>query len=357
MISILFALAFPLALAAPIVTETSKRNAEQLLYSADDSSPYGRLIIALTALEQEADEATIFTLANTHPQISEMLLLEEQKMVLTYLLHIPSTDRHKLRKGDSVIRTLDQMGKVEKKYATILAKELGLPKKINAIRIGSFDGIGIDIEVSYKKSGRIHKSNIQMAGPNAPHADQQSRNRIGRILGSKPSPPMEGPYSLMPFSSGSFENGLYNWSRSQGFSFESTQPLGVVGLDNDTAMDGTNALRFYNTEKTRVFESLQQRVLIEDAAQVRLQCFVQATNAQVEYRQDPSYTFVALQYRDDAGELLREDKEQIRLGSYTWEALVIDSYVPQSAKSVDIVLLSSVSGTIWVDGISFVKIN
>jgi len=357
MTSLLLLLGTHLAFASPIIDEKSQANAVQLLYSADELSPYGRLLIAMTALEKDSNENTIFALASTHPQIAEMLLVEEYKLALEYLIRIPSTERHKLRKGSSVIRTLEQMDKVEKKYATILAKHLGLPKKINAIRIGSFDGVTIDIEVSYKKSGTVQKKNIQMAGPTAPYADQQSRNRIGRIIGTKPSPPLEGKYSLLPFSSGSFEQGLYNWNTAPGFSFESTQPVGVVGLDENTSMDGEKSLRFYNTDKTRVFESMQQRVLLTDTSALRLQCFVKAKNAQVEFRQDPSYTFIALRYRDVDGDLIKEDKSNIRLGTYSWESVVMNSDVPDAAHTVDVVLLSSVSGTIWFDGINFTKYN
>jgi len=357
MTTILFILWNSIAFAVPIIDETSKSNAERLLYTANYSSPYGRLMIALAALESNSDESTIYSLGSTHPQIAEMLLVEEYKLVLEYISHIPSTEIHKLRKGDSIIRTLDQMGKIEKKFATILAKHLGLPKKINAIRIGSFDNVTINVEVSYKKSGATQKMDIQMAGPNAPYADQQSRHRIGRILGSIPSPPLDGNRSLLPLSSGSFEQGLAKWPSTDGFSFEATQPIGVVGLDSNNSMDGKTSLRFYNTQKTRVFESLHQTVSIPNASEVVLQCFVQTQNAQVEYRQDPSFTYVALRYKDALGTIVKEDKKLIRMGTYSWEALIIESYVPQSASTVDVVLLSSVSGTIWFDGISFIQKN
>jgi hypothetical protein len=346
-----------MAFAVPIQDEASKDKAASLLFSASDSTPYGRLIIAMTALENKADESTIFALASTHPQIAEMLLQENYQIVLEYLLHIPSTERYKLRNGEAIIRTLEQMDKIEKKYATILAKHLGLPKKINAIRIGSFDGVTIEVAVSYKKNGEVLKKNIQMAGPNAPYADQQSRNRIGSIIGVKPSPPLEGTYKLLPLSSGSFEQGLYNWKSQSGFRFDASQPIGVVGLDDNIAMDGSNSLRFYNTEKTRVFETMQQNILLQDANEVRLQCFVKADNTRIEFHQDPSYTYIALQFRDEQGELLQENKEVIRLGTYPWEAILIDASVPQNTITVDIVLLSSVSGTLWFDGITFIQRN
>ena len=343
--------------AKPTIDEISKGQAERLLYSADEHSPYGRLSIAMTAMENDIDDSTLFALASTHPTIAEMLLIAEYKVALQYLLHLPSTARHKLRKGDSVIRTPDQMSKLEKKYGTQLAKEMDIPKKIHAIRIGSFDGISLDIEVSYKKSGQIQKQALRMAGPSAPFANQQSQQKIGRVMGRRPSPPLSGARSLMAFSSGSFEQGLQPWNRSEGFRFEATQPIGVVGLDDNTSMDGQHALRFYNTDKTRIFESIQQSVPLRDATRIQLKCFVQAEKASVEYRQDSSYTFVALRYLDEQEQVVQEDKKLIRLGSYTWESLIIDSSVPAEAVTVSVVLLSSVSGTIWIDGISFLRME
>jgi hypothetical protein len=49
--------------------------------------------------------------------------------------------------------------------------------------------------------------------------------------------------------------------------------------------------------------------------------------------------------------------EELRLGTYEWEPIIIDSFVPQDAETVDIVIGSSVSGTIWVDGCSMIRID
>ena len=357
MFFLFWALANLPAQAKPTIDDISKGKAERLIYSADEHSPYGRLSIAMTALENDIDESTLFALASTHPKIAEMLLVAEYKLTLQYLLHIPSTARHKLRKGESVIRTPDQMSKLEKKYGTQLAKELDIPKKMRAIRIGSFDGISLEVEISYKKGGQTGKKSIQLAGPSAPFANQQSQQQIGRLMGSRPSPPLDGPRSLMAFSSGSFEQGMQPWSRREGFRFEATQPIGVVGLDDNNSMDGRHSLRFYNTEKTRIFESLQQSVPLQGALRVQLKCFVRAEKATVEYRQDPSYTFVALQYYNEQAELIQEDKKRIRLGSYSWESLIVDSTVPAGAVTVSVVLLSTVSGTVWIDGISLLRME
>lgn len=354
MLSMLF------SLTANAETPISQQDADAIegwLYGANELTPYGRLQVAVEALEKNATPSSILALGSTHPHIAVMLTDPTSKMALDYILTTPSPERHKLRKGDGIIRKFDSMGKAEKKQALFVAKSLGLSKKLIAIRIGSFNGIDISMEISYKSKGSTERKTITLAQPFTPEFSQQARENIKKSLGTKPLPPIDGKYSLMPFSNPSFEQNLHQWERGVGFRFENDEPVGAMSLDSEKFMDGASALRFYNTEDTRVFPNLTQSVMVGDAYKVRFQTFVQSKNTLTEYRQEAAHTNVTLNYRMSDGTVLKTEVEEIRLGSYDWESVVIDSFVPEDAYTVDVVLSSSVSGTLWIDGCSLIRIE
>ena len=350
-----------LAEAVSPVTQTDIDTATSLLSGSDENSPYGRLQIALNAVETHSTDSVLLALSNTHPHIANMVLDPTEILALQYLLTVPSTERYKLRKGDGMIRKVEQMDKTEKKSALILAKELGIPKKMTAIRVGSFDNISMELEITYLIPGGSDSKKIRLAEPFAPMSAQESRNAIEKKLGTKPLPPSKGTYSLLPLYNGSFDmasgEDFVDWNTKVGFSFEHTEPVGEIGLDKDKKMDGAYSLRFFNTEKTRSFYKVEQQISLQSMYKIRLQYFVSAKNATVEYRQDPSYSFVSLEYLDDNGAILREDKREFRLGTYNWEQITIDSFIPQDAVSLRLVVSSSVSGTIWVDGMSLLELE
>ena len=349
------------AQAVPTVTQTDMDTAANLLSGSDENSPYGRLQIALNAVETKSTDAVLLALANTHPHIAGMVMDNTELLALQYLLTVPSTERYKLRKGDGMIRKVEQMDKLEKKAALILAKDVGIPKKMTAIRVGSYDNISMELEITYLIPGGSDSKKIRLAEPFAPVNAQESRNTIEKKLGTKPLPPSKGTYSLLPLSNGSFDmasgEDFVDWNTKVGFSFEHTEPVGEIGLDKDKKMDGVYSLRFFNTEKTRSFYKVEQQFPLQSMYKIRLQCFVSAKHATVEYRQDSSYSFVSLEYLDDNGAILREDKREFRLGTYNWEQITIDSFIPQDAASLRVVVSSSVSGTIWVDGMSLLELE
>lgn len=343
--------------AAPVANDNSRANASNLLYSGDESNPFGRLQIALNAVEKQSDQNTLFTLGNSHPHIAIMAVSPYQEQLLQYILSIPSTEKHKLRKGNGVIRKIGEMDKLEKKRAIELAKGLGIPKKLTAIRIDSFDGITIDFEFSYKVKSDIKKKTITLAKPYAPVTARENRNEIEKILEKRPLAPVEGKYAVLPISSASFEEGIRSWKQTVGFSFESTEPVGVIDIDDEMSMDGSSSLRFYNTEKTRVFNQVSQTIPIKHEIEIRVQCFTKSENTRTEYRQDPGYTRMNLIYKDASGTELRTETTPIRIGSYEWEQISVSSYIPQNTATVDITFLSSVSGTLWVDGLTITQLQ
>lgn len=343
--------------ASPVVDDSARVNKERLLSSADENSPFGRLQIALNAVENQSDPNTLFALSNSHPHIAIMAVSPYQKQLLKYLLVIPSTEKHKLRKGNGVIRSINEMEKLEKKRALELAKAQGISKKLTDIRIDSFDGITIDFEFAYKVKGDTKRKTISLASPYAPVTSRETRNEIEKILERRPMAPTEGAYAILPVSSGSFEEGIRSWNKNIGFSFEATEPAGVVDIDEEMAMDGSSSLRFYNTEKTRVFHQVSQSVPINEEIEIRVQCFTKSKNTRTEYRQDPSYTQMSIVYKDASGSELRTETQPIRIGSYDWEQISVNSYIPQNSASVDVRFLSSVSGTLWVDGLTVTQVQ
>jgi hypothetical protein len=358
MLSFLYALWLtPLAHADAPFSEEDKETVQGWLYDINELTPYGRLQAALSMMENDASNAEIIAMGSTHPHIAVMVTDPLTKMALEYLLQIPSTERHKLRKGDGIIRKFDNMNKPERKQASTVAKSLGLPKKLVAIRIGSFNGIDITMELSYKYQGSTSRKTITLAKPFTPEFSQQSRTEVGTIIGTKPLPPTDGPFSLMPFGNSSFELQTNQWIEGVGFRFENDEPLGALSVDTENTLDGKSALRFYNTEDTMVFPNLSQSVPVGDAYKLRFQAFVQSKNSAIEYRQDSTKTNITLNYKTADNSLLKSETEEIRLGTYDWEPIIIDSFIPQDASHVEIVLSSSVSGTIWIDGCSLIRME
>jgi len=336
---------------------TDQKSIDSWLYSVDELTPHGRLQAAIQALESNPANSTIVAFGNTHPHIAYMLTDSTSKLALQYMVLLPSPERNRLRKGDGVIRQIDKMGKAEKKQALLLAKTLGLPKKLVAIRINSFNGIDMSMEITYKSQGTTTGQIFTLARPYTPEFAKEARKSIQKSTDTKPLPPLKGAYSLMPFDNPSFELNNQDWTQGVGFEFENPEPVGTLSFDDDVAMDGERSLKFYNTEDTMVFPNYAQSFPVGDTYKIRFQAFVQSKNTKVEYRQDPSATNISLHYKMADGSSLKSETEILRLGTYEWEPIIIESFVPQDAETLEVVIGSSVSGSLWVDGCSMIRIE
>ena len=336
---------------------TDQKNIDSWLYNIDELTPHGRLQAAIQAFESKPAKSTIVAFGNTHPHIAYMLTDSTSTIALQYMTLLPSPERNRLRKGDGVIRQLDKMGKAEKKQAQTLAKTLGLPKKIVAIRINSFNGIDMSVEITYKSQGTTAGHILTLARPYTPEFAKEARKTIQKSTDRKPLPPIKGAYSLMPFDNPSFELNNQDWTEGVGFEFENPEPVGTMSFDEDVAMDGKRSIKFYNTEDTMVFPNYAQSVPVGDTYKIRFQAFVQSKNTKVEYRQDPSATNISLHYKTADGSTLKSEVEVLRLGTYEWEPIIIESFVPQDADSLEVVIGSSVSGSLWVDGCSMIRVE
>lgn len=341
--------------AAPEVDAIAMELANEYLLNINTQSPYGRLQVAINAYEDNAPNATILALGNTHPHIAVMLTDPVQKSILEYISSLPVASKNKLRKGDGIIRNSDEMSKQERKKLAILSKSLSIPKKVEAIRISSFDGIQMMMELSYKEQGNMKRKEISLARPFAPVSAQNARNQIETALGAKAVPPANGPFSLMPFNNASFEFQMTEWTVGECFRFENQEPIGSVIVDTDQTMDGRTALKFYNTEETMVFPNVSQKIPVGSTYKVQFQGFVKSKNTRIEYRQEPDFSAITLNYINANGESVKKDQQVLRLGTYDWESVIIDSFVPQEATHLELILSSSVSGTYWIDGLSLIR--
>lgn len=348
-------LSITLAQAAPVVDSGSVDKANGYLVNVNTQSPYGRLQVAINAFEDNASDATVLALGNTHPHIAVMLTDPVQSSILEYISTLPVSSKNKLRKGDGIIRKSEEMSKLERKKLAILSKYLAIPKKVEATRISSFDGIQMMMEISYKVQGSMTRTEIPLALPFAPVNAQEARNQIETVLGAKAVPPANGPFSLMPFNNASFEYQMTDWTIGECFRFENQEPIGSVIVDTDQTMDGRTALKFYNTDETMVFPNVSQKIPVDTAYKVQFQGFVKSKNTRVEYRQESDYSVITLNYINANGEAVKQDQQTLRLGTYDWESVIIDSFVPQEATHLELIIASSVSGTFWIDGLSLIR--
>ena len=341
--------------AAPVVDSVSVAKAAEFVSQSNIQTPHGRLQIAINIFEDGASDSVILALGNTHPHIALMLTDPVSVGILDYISVLPSSTKNKIRKGDGIIRKSEEMSKSEKKKLATIAKQLGTSKNVEAIRLSSFDGIHMNLELSYKYQGKMTRKEFTFALPFAPVSAQEARNDIETTLGTKPVPPTDGAYSLMPFNNASFEYQMDDWFTGIGYKFENEKPVGTLIVDTDQTMDGKSALKFYNTEETMVFPNISQTIPVGSTYKVQFQCFVKSKNTRLEYRQDADYSLIKLNYLDADGDSIKEDQQLLRLGTYDWESLIIDSFVPHDATNLVLTLGSSVSGTFWIDGLSLIR--
>ena len=99
--------------ASPQITEEAKALASSITSMEDPSEPYGRLIMAMAAIERKLDENALFVLAGSNPDLVEMIKTEKTHKALEYLINLPPTYRNGIRRGNTILRTPGDMLKAE----------------------------------------------------------------------------------------------------------------------------------------------------------------------------------------------------------------------------------------------------
>lgn len=343
--------------ASPPVTDADKAAIDAILSTESDGETFGRLLMVLSALEADLSEGALFYLATTHPQFSEMILTDRYRYAMNYLLKIPAFDRGRLRQGETILREVKQMSKLERLAAQDLAKFMGHnPKKLRSIRIGAFRGFMISMEIaSEPKRKELLKEYVDLAWPSTPIRDERSREILTKHFKARPSPPITGPNARILVADPSFEKTGLNgaWKIGPGIQIITDKPESNIEIDTEEIMDGEHALRFYATDRTRSFPSVSQTIPIPAGQMIRLRVYVRASKLRLEFKQSPNSTRVSIRFLDANGEPVAPRQDAVaRLGSYEWELMEIKTMVPANATQAEIKFISGQSGTVWFDGLS-----
>ncbi len=353
-------LASQAAVAAPRVDAAAQAAASRVS-SLPDTDPVARINMVLEAAK--LDDNALFVLAQTHPSIAEHLSDKHIKMTVDYLRTIPATELHRIRRGETVIRPYDSLRGPEKKAALALAEKMGFPKfkekKLASIRMGPIEARVFRLEITYNKTHReVVSETVDMAWPSTPERDEDTRDRLARYFGARPTRMAGAPGTPLPLEDGSFENpdtlGV-TWELGEGVILGTDLPVSEVAVDADVALDGTHSLRFNSTQATRRFPEVLQHVPVQPGTPVLLRAQFRAQNLRVEYQQREDQVGLSLTWLDSSGYPVGPAViASGRLTSHPWELLEIREVAPQGATMARVGLLSAVSGTSWFDGVTLV---
>jgi hypothetical protein len=227
-------------------------------------------------------------------------------------------------------------------------------QKLQGIRLGPRDGRVYELELTIAvKRKKITTHTIDLVWPATPARDEESRYKLTKIFGARPSRLGQGVGSLLPLVDGSFEGDLKDgWVIVQGANFGHHNPGQEIHLDTKVALDGQQSARFYATEKTRQFYHLQQRVPVDPDTKIRLRAQLRTDLIRLEYQQRRSDLYLGMSFLDNNGQPLGQTfTKNGRMGSHPWELLEILAATPPGATDVEVTLSSGMSGTAWYDGI------
>jgi hypothetical protein len=341
----------------PIVDEVALSQAERVA-SLTDTDPVGRMGMVLEA--RKLNDAALFALAGSHPGIVEQVVAEPWKMALDYIDILPAPDLHRIRRGETVIRSSRELRGLERERAGLLAEYLQIPKykleRLYAVKIGPLDGRLVRLEVTVQKGKKkTFQGNIDFAWPSTPDRDERSRDSLARHFGARPSQVARAGGPSVVLLDPSFESGELGsaWRLAEGVMLGTNTPVAEVSIDERTALDGLHSLRFHATDKTRLFPEVVQRSTVTPGARLRLRAQMRAEDLRVEFIQRDDQVRMSMSFLDASGMVLGRPLNAVaRLSTHTWELLEIEATAPANAAAVQVGLLSAVSGTAWFDGIS-----
>lgn len=353
---LLFALVAPVAYAAPgsppVVTPEAEIEASRVL-SMPTADPAARFNQVLAA--QGMSQPGLFALATRLPGLVEQLLLPPYTLALAYVVAIPAPDLHRVRRGETVIRTLRDLKASSGEYeaAEALAEALKLNvKRLEAIRLGPFEGRIIRVEVT--ASGKVHT--VEMAWPSTPERDEASRDALGKYFGARPSARAIGAGAPLPLEDGSFEQPealTTHWTIEKGPDLGGGTPAAAVSVDPDVSVDGSASLRFYATQKTRQFLQVSQRISVAPTMSLVARAMLATDNIRPEYQQKRTDLYLELQFEDVARNAVGAPVRAVGAGeTHTWQSLEAAGIAPDNAAFVRVTLLSALSGTAWFDGLT-----
>jgi hypothetical protein len=342
-------------MAAPVANQMERARAERVV-SMPDVAPSDRINQLLAA--RDFNDAELFALAATHPVIVEHFTPGDLALGANYLFSLPGAELHKMRTGGTLIRPIRKLSSKEKFALRPASKEMGVPhEKLTGVKIGPKDGRNYIVELTYQiKRKKTATFDIELVPPPTPERDETARSRLTKHFGARPSRAGRGVGSSILIKDNSFES---EYSLSDGWRLEQGRMLGAptptqeVMLDERIAIDGLRSLRFYATERTRVFQKVVQEVKVQPGLMARFRVQHKAENVRVEFQQYRSDYKVQLTYLSNGVPIGAPLIAKGRLGTHVWELLEISERVPANATEARIELVCSLSGTAWFDGLVF----
>lgn len=339
----------------PIVDDAARFEAERVRMMSD-TDPTSRMLMLLAA--REFDDAALFALAGSHPGLVEQLVSSEYQSAVDYIAQLPPGELHRVRAGETIVRTPSSMTPSERSRIDAIVDELGhAPKRFQAVRIGPLDGQVYRFEVTVlARRKRPISQSISLCWPATPERDEESRAMLSRHFGARPSQTGSGQGAAIPLQEPSFEGQTAlgeSWTLQSGVMLGLEFPTNDVEIDGNVAIDGFHSLRFHASEDTRHFQSVVQTVTVGPGVTVRARAQVQADNLRVEFQQQASTVYLKLQFVDAAGFPIGDPVTDIaQLGTHAWQPLEVQQTAPEQATHLQVELLSGVSGTAWFDGVS-----
>ena len=345
----------------PVIDAIAESQAMAIAYmpDSDPSLRMGQLMAA-----KDLSDAALFALASSHPGLVEQLVSDEYQHALAYLHAMPAPDVHRLRRGETVIRTSQVLRGNELTKAIELAEQFEFRRfkadKLQATRVGPLDGrvIRVEVTVAKNRKSQLYDS-VELAWPSTPERDEQSRSMLSRHFGARPSQNLTGTGSPLPLAEASFEgpDALgYTWGLQDAIILGSTSPVGEVAIDNNEAVDGLRSVRFYADERTRRFQDVYQQLPVAEGVSVRARVLHRAENLEVEFEQKATDVRLYLQFLDAYGAPIGDPTfKAARLSTHTWELLEVNATAPPGTVYLQLGLRSAVSGTSWFDALSLIQ--
>jgi len=346
-----FAVSFP--------TEVEQARADRVV-SMSDVAPSDRINQLLAA--REFNDAELFALAATHPVLVQHFIPGDLRLALNYLFSLTGAELHKMRTGGTLIRPLRMLSQREKAALQSLSDAFGVDhEKLRGVKIGPQDGRTYSLEVSYQiKRKKTATYEVQLVPPATPKREEAARDALTRHFGARPSRVGHGVGSAISIRDSSFENPYSladGWRLERGRVLGAVSPVQEVMLDERTAIDGNNSVRFYATERTRVFQNVVQEVAVQPGVLTRLRVQHKTDNVRVEFQQSRADFKVQITFLNAGMPVANPVVAQGRLGSHAWELLAIEHLTPANATEARIELMCSLSGTAWFDGLVYEVIN
>lgn len=344
---------------APMPSEVERAKAERVM-AMDDVAPADRINQLLAA--REFTDAELFALASTHPILVEHFIPGDLQLALQYLFSLTGAELHRMRTGGTLIRPARMLSAKEKTALTALSDAFGMDHtKLRGVKIGPNEGRNYILEVTYQvKRKKTATYEVELVPPATPKREEDARNELTRHFGARPSRVGRGVGSAIAIRDSSFENPYSladGWRLERGRVLGAATPLQEVMLDERTALDGTRSVRFYATERTRVFQNVVQEVPIQPGVLTRLRVQHKTENVRIEFQQRRADFKVQITFLSHGTPVGEPAVVQGRLGSHAWELLAIEQKTPANATEARIELMCSLSGTAWFDGLVFEVID